>query len=202
MAKVFRGFDSKFSKKKHQSKIFDYDMIKDLMVNYKVNVSNVLEICKDAYWEIGMWLAFEAARRCPVDTGTMESSIFIQEISGRSLQKFSLGLGYNPGIPYPASRYKDGRTTGSSFETVHETIAPEGWKNLGKKSQAKQNANPDIIVGGGFMRRAIDENSEEIREKIFASIKRGIAELGIQKKKHRYISKRGKLYRVGVDDDL
>ena len=203
---ILRNFDSKFNNNKSGSKIFEYSQIKDMLQDYRVKVSNLVEICKDAYWEVGMWLAYEAARRAPRDTGTMESAIYCQEISGRSVQKFSLILAYDPGLPYPPSRYKDGRTTGSVFKYVHEYISPgvdgSGKKGLGKGSQAKQAANPDIIVGGGFMSRAVEENAEEIREKIYEAVRRGIAEQGLQKKNYRYVSKRGKMYRVGVDDDF
>lgn len=201
---ILRNFDAKFSNSKHGSKIFEYDQIKDMLQDYYVKASNLVEICKDAYWEVGMWLAYEAARRTPRDTGTMESAIYCQEISGRSIQKFSLILSYDPGIRYPTSKYKDGRTTGEVFEAIHEGIIPASGakKKLGKRSQAKQASNPDVVVGGMFMSRAIEENAEEIRNKIMEAVRRGIAEHGLQKKKYRYISKRGKMYRVGVDDDF
>lgn len=201
-SKILKKLDSAFSSKKSASNIFDHSDIKNLMDDYKVSASNLIEICKDAYWEIGMWLVHQAFIRCPVDTGTMESSIYVKEISGRSISKFTMMLGYDPGVTYPPSRYKDGRTTGKVFDRIHELMWPEGGELMPSARSLAKGAAHGVITGGGFMRRAIDENADEIRTKIFEAMKKGIAEMGIQKKKHRYISKRGKLYRVGVDDDL
>lgn len=201
-SKILKNFDSKFSSKKNASFIFDHSDIKNLLDDYKVSASNLVEICKDAYWEVGMWLAFQAAIRCPIDTGTMESSIFVQEISGRSINKFSMALGFDPGIVYPSPRYKDGRKTGDVFNRIHEMMWPEGNEMMPSARSLAKGAAHGVVTGGGFMRRAIDENAEEIRTKIFEAVRRGIAEHGIQKKKYRYVSKRGKLYRVGVDNDF
>lgn len=201
-SKLLRPFDSKFSKKKTASNIFDHSDIRNLLEDYKTSASNLMEITKDAYWEVGMWLVHEAFIRCPVDTGTMESSIYVQEISGRSVSKFTMMFGFDPGIAYPSSKYKDGRTTGSAFNAVHELMWPEGDKTFPSARSLAKGAAHGVITGGGFMRRAIDENSNEIREKIFEAVRKGIAELGLQKKKYRRIERRGKYYRVEVNDDF
>jgi hypothetical protein len=199
-----KGFNADFSSKKSKSEIFAYSEIKDLLEDYKVSAGNIMEACKDAYWEAGEFIVQQASDMCPVDTETMESAIFVVDLgNARSAyqEKFTLHIGYDPGIAYPSPRYKDGRTTGSVFEYIHELITPEGDKQLGKKSEAKQ-GRVDVIVGGGFMRRAIEDNENEIREIIKASVQRSLSEMGVTKKKYRYKPKRGKMYRVGVDGDF
>lgn len=202
-ASILKKFDSKFSKKKTGSAIFDHSQIRNLLDDYKASARDIIEITKDAYWEVGTWIAFEAAIRCPVDTGTMESSIGLKTLEGRSVSKFTLILEYDPGITYPRDKYKDGRTTGKMFDLIHDGMWPEGDLLMPSARSTAKGARWGVVTGGGFMRRAIDENSEEIKARIFEAVRNGIAKQGLQKKKYRmYVSKRGKKYRVGVDDDL
>lgn len=179
------------------TKIFDRDQIKYLLEHYKLSATNLIEICKDAYWEVAEFIAKEAIMRAPIDTGTMERAIYARPVEGRG--RYSVYFGFDWSVPYPTSKYKDGRTTGKVFNAIHDLISPTGGKNLGELSWEKQAEVPaGIIVGGGFMTRAITENEEEINKRLHDAVHRGLAEMGVQKKK--YIKKRGKMYRVGVDD--
>ena len=55
---------------------------------------------------------------------------------------------------------------------MHEHLEPYGvpygnrYKKLGKLSQEKQNANPNIKVGGKFLERAGEEMREEIEKRL------------------------------------
>lgn len=95
-------------------------------------------------------IAFIAKEMAPLKSGSLEYAI---EQPDRKLRRDGFKVGamvwVNPRVWNPDS----GLRVGDYAEEAHENITPEGDKNLGPLSEAKQ-TTVDVEVGGGFMTRA------------------------------------------------
>ena len=180
-----------------QKQIFSRTKIEELLENYKNKASELVEIAKDAYWEVGAFIQDEAVARCPIDTGVAEKSLYIREGEGRGW--YRVYITFDDSIPYQPPKYKDGRTTGDVWYFIHEMIQPEGPNGLGPLSERKQGST-DVTVGGGFLRRAVDENKKEIENLLTSIVAEKVAQMGLQKKKYKFVTKRGRTRRVGIDE--
>lgn len=177
-------------------KIFDRTDIERLMDNYRAKVAQIVEAAEDAYWEAAKFVVDEAVMRAPVDTHLMEKSIYASELRGRG--SYRVALEVDGSLKYE----KTGKTVAEVFKYIHDAMIPEGSElGLGPKSRRKQAAVP-VVVGGGFLRRAIDENEGEIRQIIQRIVARKISSAGIAKKKYRMKRRGNRVYRVGVKDDF
>lgn len=183
----------KFDSRQGRQQIFSKTEIESMLRDYKLYASNLAEISKEAYWQVGMKIQENAAKMCPVDTGTMQTAIELEEYESR--YSYRVYLTYNGSIGY--DRYSDGRTVEDVIYYIHELIQPEGPKNLGPKSEAKQGAVWPLVVGGGFLRRAMEDTSE-ISDAINDYVSEKIRQLGIQKYKYRYKKVKGKKVRIEV----
>lgn len=93
-----------------------------------------------------------ARASAPVDEGNLEKSIGLEITHSLTEHRAEI---YIDEEAYGGMRNKVPRTVAEYALYAHEQITPYGTKNLGPKSQKKQEAaEPGIIVGGGFMDRA------------------------------------------------
>lgn len=118
-----------------------------------------------------------ARRFAPVDEGDLEASIRVvdqgggrDEETGRFVRKSYV---VEVDGDYPAGTNKEGRTTtvGDYAYLMHEYQVPFGTVyRLGKRSQAKQDSDPSVIVGGKFLERAVDEVSQGMIGRIIRAV--------------------------------
>lgn len=109
----------------------------------------------------------ELARlQAPVDIGALEKSIkmdsFRDENSSSGRKAFIVYVD----LDEPAD---DGKVVGDYAEMMHE-----GEYDLGPRSEAKQSANPGVIVGPKFLERAIDELEDDIQRAARDGLLKGI----------------------------
>jgi len=102
----------------------------------------------------------DAARRmAPRDTGDLEKGIKVRgDIGGArdALGRFArVEVEVFIDMDMPVED-RPGKTLGDYAYEMHEHLTPYGPLKLGPKSQAKQSANPDMVIGGGFLERALD----------------------------------------------
>lgn len=105
-----------------------------------------------------------AIKMAPVDEGNLEESIKTDvSAQGRdSLGRFGqkkVTVYVDVDMPLPQ---EPGRTVGDYAYEIHEHQTPYGPIPLGKKSQAKNDSNGGIVVGGKFMERAAEAVSKDI----------------------------------------
>lgn len=102
----------------------------------------------------------EAQLNAPVDQHNLEKSIHIEK---------SYGERGRLEITVVAGGTVDGRDVDEYATIMHESIYA-----LGPKSQEKQNAHPERIIGPKFLERAADKEEETLRSKMVAAIRRVI----------------------------
>jgi hypothetical protein len=108
-----------------------------------------------------------ARKQAPIDEGNLEEAITSEEsrtgINGRTV----IAVGVNEDVEV---MHRPGKTVGDYATEMHEGLYPGSKYDLGPRSQDKQRANPDIMVGGKFLERAVDELAPEIE----AAVKRAV----------------------------
>ncbi len=132
--------------------------------------------------EKGVELRDLARAGAPVDYGNLEQAIKLQHIgdlrgsSGRFLAGGGSVMVYiDNSMPAPSTPGEKGeRTVGDYAWYIHENQTPYGPIPLGPKSQEKQDANPEVVVGGGFMDRAADIIGATISQELANIVKKQI----------------------------
>ena len=114
-----------------------------------------------------------ARRMAPLDRGNLEEAIKMRPDEGDNASQIRNVLGQFVKREYDVYVDMDmpieerpGKTIGDYAYEMHEHLTPVGPKNLGLKSEEKQEENPDIIVGGGYLTRALDEIGKDLIREI------------------------------------
>lgn len=129
-----------------------------------------VEIVANAELKIGaMEMADLARKMAPVDKGNLEKAIKVRYEGSRGASgRFEAGGGMytvyvDNNVPIEG---REGKTVGDYAWEMHEYLTPYGNLRLGPLSQEKQDANPEVMVGGKFMERAGEEMRLKINTKI------------------------------------
>jgi len=96
----------------------------------------------------------------PHDTGALEDSIH-KEVSYES------AFGGRLAIDVIAGGFVDGVNVDDYASEVHENY---DTKNEGPGTIAKQNEHPDVLVGGKFLERAVDEQEPKLQANMIETI--------------------------------
>jgi|GEM_PF-2930361 len=112
-------------------------------------------------------MAFTASLMAPRESGTLESSIKVDDIEENG-SRISADIYVDGSLVNPS-----GRSLAKYALPVHDQVEPAGGKELGAISEAKQ-LSTDEIVGGGFMSRAFVEQRDQARTGIIASIRKAL----------------------------
>lgn len=116
-----------------------------------------------------------ARRQAPVDEGNLEDAIIVRDDgggrdnAGRFQRKtVVVEVDNNKTVVDSSGRAK---LVGDYAWVMHEHLTPASNEyQLGKLSLAKQAANPDVIVGGKFLERAVEEVSKGLMDRMAAAI--------------------------------
>ena len=158
---------SKKSKKLMEIAYESRDMEKQIRESpFSPNKKQYRELLKKAHGEISEYILMEAKARCPVDYGNLEDAIVLRIPRTAFYKQLAFIEVENRPIPQDENEGEWGprkkpRTTHEYSYWANELIEPAGPKNLGPKSQAKQNSTT-VQVGGKFIERAILENEEVV----------------------------------------
>ena len=114
-----------------------------------------------------------ARRMAPVDQGNLEDAIQVEELTGSrnangQFARNEIAIWVNP------DQAAHHGLVGDYAYLMHEYLdigARQMLKRLGKKSQEKQAANPDVVVGGKFMQRALDARSDSVLSEVNQVVK-------------------------------
>lgn len=100
-----------------------------------------------------------ARKMAPVDTHGLEKGIKVRgDVAGArdQLGRFTrVEVEVYIDMEAPVAD-RPGKKLGDYAYEMHEHLTPYGRYKLGEKSRAKQSAQPDILVGGGFLERAAE----------------------------------------------
>jgi len=91
----------------------------------------------------------------PVDTHNLEKSHHIRK------RRLKSGISYRVFVE------------GGNRVNIYAQIMHDGHYNLGPKSQKKQAANPDNIVGRQYLKRAIDDDKEALLKDLDKALSEG-----------------------------
>jgi hypothetical protein len=112
-----------------------------------------------------------AIKMAPIDKGNLEEAIKIDEggsgrdaATGRFTRK-EVSVYVDMSMPVPD---RPGKTVGDYAYEMHEHLTPVGPLQLGERSQEKQEGS-SVVVGGGFMERALDALKERIVNQVAAA---------------------------------
>jgi hypothetical protein len=116
-----------------------------------------------------------ARKMAPVDEGDLESAIKIRSVGGGRNSKGQFAKKEIEIYVDDAQPTSDGKgTVGEYAYIMHEHLAPYGVYKLGIRSQEKQLANPDVMVGGKFLERAVDEIGQGLLNRVIEAVTKGL----------------------------
>ena len=180
----------RYTTAKHLSRARRYN-IKNLtgLINVPLELYSAVE---DAVEDVAKFLRYEAWKRCPVDTGHLQKHIYAY---GKIYPKtddmikaevFEKAWGHEIKLSIRATGERNKKSHPNSPRRavdyayyVHEYVAPFGagsphQKGLGPLSKAKQAQFPDVVVGGGFITRAFEDNKNNVLDMINSRIKKAL----------------------------
>lgn len=118
-----------------------------------------------------------ARQMAPVDEGDLESAIVVNEVgggrdkeTGRFMQK-AIAIEVDGDQTVGNASTGEARTVGDYAYIMHEYLAPYGRFKLGKRSRAKQAANPGVMVGGKYLERAVAEREQGLIRRIIEAVR-------------------------------
>lgn len=125
-----------------------------------------------------------ARQMAPVDEGDLERAIKVRQPPG-TRQRDALGRFVSASFiievdgDEPAGTNREGKVTtvGDYAYVMHEHLAPFGTYNLGKRSRAKQAANPGVMVGGKYLERAVAEIEQGLVNRLIEAVSDEIDDL-------------------------
>lgn len=143
---------------------FERRFVEQFMLTFEVAIQDVLIKAKEGFTEAVGFLKEESIKRCPIDTATLENDHqTLVEEDGDYLRGYVFfGNTTNP---------KTGLTPFEYAIYAHELIEPEGPRQLGERSALKAGSS-DAMVGGGFLRRALADNKDDVIDMVAKSIKK------------------------------
>ena len=139
-------------------------------------MTTLLEVAKD--------IQTLAKKMAPIDYGNLEEAIKLRTTGGLVRNKRGHFVGGGGATIYvdnemvaeqPGSHRKEQVVVGDYAWFIHEHLTPYGSLRLGKLSQEKQDADPSVQVGGGFMDRAAAEASKELLPLMAKAVAKRIA---------------------------
>lgn len=112
--------------------------------------------------EKGIEMRDLARKMAPVDEGNLENSIKVrpESVDSRArdergrFTKTEIEVYVDVDAPVPN---RPGKTVGDYAFEIHEHLTPAGPMQLGPLSEAKNQANGGVVVGGGYLDRAADQ---------------------------------------------
>jgi len=113
-----------------------------------------------------------AIKMAPLDHGNLEEAIKVRDNAGgrTSLGQFArktVEVYVDTEMEIPE---RPGKFISDYAWEMHQHLTPYGFLRLGKKSQAKQHGQEEI-VGGGFLERAVDKVSDRMMDRLIAVAK-------------------------------
>lgn len=111
-----------------------------------------------------------AINNAPVDEGTLEDAIRIEESRGEK-NRIQIRLFVDESVPVPGRLRK---TVGSYAIRMHE-----GVYKLGELSREKQMSLPGVKVGRKYIERAVDDNIEETERDIRKAVDKALQGIGL-----------------------
>lgn len=114
-----------------------------------------------------------AIRMAPIDHGNLEEAIKVDEGgSGRDAEtgrfkRKEVTVYVDSSMPVPE---RPGKTVGDYAYEIHEHLEPKGPWQLGERSREKQEGS-DVIVGGGYLERALDALKDKIINEVAAAMR-------------------------------
>lgn len=124
----------------------------------------------------GEEMADLARKMAPIDHGDLEKAIRTRSIGGgRNARGQFTRKEVVIEVDGDQPAGEKGKTVGDYAYLIHEHMAPFGTRyKLGKRSQAKQNGQPNVIVGGGYLERAVAEKEKGLVNRIVRAVSNGL----------------------------
>ena len=112
-----------------------------------------------------------ARQMAPVDEGNLEEAIK-SETTRSGIRGRNVHVVYVDEDAEISGR--PGKRVGDYALLQHENLEPYGPWHLGPKSREKQSANPNVVVGGGYIERAAQEVTPDIMKAMTAALAKAV----------------------------